>query len=223
MISDDALPQTLSYFIFNKLRWRIITGELAPGQMLREQELETQYGSSRGPIRESLRLLLQTGLVEHQQRRGFRVREYTPKEIENIYQLRATLEGMVVTSLEGLPLGPLVHTLEGRCKIMEAHYERNDIEGYFAENSRFHQCIIDYTENKALAQVLLYVNEISLPPRYKLLSENFPSRRSLTYHEEITAHLAAGDIAAAKAVTIQHIMENLGRVIQTFFRPAAAQ
>ena len=55
---NDSLPQTLSYFILNKLRWRIITGDLAPGQALREQELESDYGSSRGPVRESLRLAL---------------------------------------------------------------------------------------------------------------------------------------------------------------------
>ena len=70
---DETLPQTLSYFILNKLRWRIITGELEPGQPLREKELEADYGSSRGPVRESLRLLLQSGLVEHLPRRGFRV------------------------------------------------------------------------------------------------------------------------------------------------------
>lgn len=220
--ADEPLPQTLSYFIFNKIRWRIITGDLAPGQVLREQELESQYGSSRGPIRESLRLLLQTGLVEHQQRRGFRVREYTPDDVRNIYELRATLESMVIASLEGRNLGPLVHTLDGRCRVMQGYYEQQDVAGYFEENSRFHQCIIDYTENRPVSQVLFYVNEISLPPRYKLLSETFPSRRSLAYHEEITRHLETGDIAAAKRVTVEHIMENLGRVIQTFFRPAAA-
>ena len=62
---EEELPQTLAYFIHNKVRWRIIIGDLTPGQPLREAELQSQYGSSRGPVRESLRLLLQTGLVEN--------------------------------------------------------------------------------------------------------------------------------------------------------------
>lgn len=217
---DDRLPQTLSYFILNKLRWRIITGELKPGQPLREMEIEADYGSSRGPVRESLRMLLQSGLVETQPRRGFRVREYTPADVRNIYELRATLEGMVVAALEGRDLTPLCDTLRGRLKIMESYYKQKDTDKYFRENSRFHQCIIDFTENKPISQVLFYVNEISLPVRYRLLYEgSLSSRRSLDYHEEITACLEAGDIAGARAATEAHILENLERATALYEPP----
>ena len=210
---DDRLPQTLSYFILNKLRWRIITGDLKPGQPLREMEIEADYGSSRGPVRESLRLLLQSGLVETQPRRGFRVREYTPADVRDIYELRAALEGMVVAALEGRDLTPLCDTLRGRLKIMESCYKQKDMNEYFRENSRFHQCIIDYTGNRPISQVLFYVNEISLPIRYRLMHEGFLSRRSLDYHERITACLEAGDVASARAVTEAHILENLEQAV----------
>lgn len=211
-----GLPQTISYHILQKLRWRIIIGDLKPGQVLREQELESEYGSSRGPVRESQRLLLQTGLVEHQPRRGFRVRSYTADDIRNIYELRALLEGKTIDNLAGRTLDPLVETLEGRNKVMDACHKRRDLEGYFHENSAFHQCIIDYTENRPIAQVLAYVNEISLPVRYRLLTTAFPSRRSLGYHEEIVRHIGSGDLAKAKAVTEAHILENLDRAIAAF-------
>ena len=130
-------------------------------------------------------MLLQSGLVETQPRRGFRVREYTPADVHDIYALRSTLEGMVVAALEGRDLAPLCDTLRGRLKIMESCYEQKNMEEYFRENSRFHQCIIDFTENKPISQVLFYVNEISLPVRYRLMHEGFPSsRRSLDYHEK---------------------------------------
>ncbi len=210
---DESLPQTLSYFILNKLRWRIITGDLKPGQALREQELESEYGSSRGPVRESLRLLLSSGLVEHIPRRGFRVRRETREDIRNVYRLRAALEGMVIAALGGRDIAPLCDTLRGRCAIMEGYYKANDIEGYFRENSTYHQCIIDFTENRPIAQVLYYVNEISLPIRYKLLRESFPTRRSLDYHTEILRKLEAGDILDAKRLTEEHILENLERAV----------
>ena len=209
----DSLPQTLAYFILNKLRWRIITGELEPGQPLREKELEADYGSSRGPVRESLRLLLQSGLVEHLPRRGFRVRTYTPDEVRNIYQLRATLEGMVVAALDSLDIAPLCEKLRGRCAIMEGYHKAKDTEGYFRENSTFHQCIIDFTENRPIAQVLFFVNEISLPVRYRLLQKSFPTRRSLDYHEAIVGQLEAGNIQEAKRLTEEHILENLERAV----------
>ncbi len=213
---DENLPQTLSYFILNKLRWRIIIGDLEPGQALREQELETDYGSSRGPVRESLRLLLRSGLVEHIPRRGFRVRKETQEDVRNIYQLRATLEGMVIAALEGRDIAPLCETLRARCAIMEGYYKANDIEGYFRENSTYHQCIIDFTGNRPIAQVLCYVNEISLPIRYQLLQESFPTRRSLDYHKEIRRKLEAGNIQAAKSLTEEHILENLERAVSFY-------
>ena len=211
MQPDNELPQTLAYFILNKLRWRIITGDLQPGQALREMEIQSHYGSSRGPVRESLRLLLQNGLVEHQQRRGFRVREYSPEDIRNIYNLRRTLEGMVVSDLEGRDVTNLVQVLDGRLQIMEVCFRNKDIDGYFKENSEFHQAIIDFTENKPIAQALHYVNEISLPVRYRLMLSSFPTRRSLDYHYRIRDHLDQGNIEGAKALTEEHIMENLDR------------
>ena len=73
----NKLPTTISDYIFTDLREGIINGTLKPNQTLREEEISLRFGSSRGPIRESLRLLLQTGLVVHQPRKGFKVRDYT--------------------------------------------------------------------------------------------------------------------------------------------------
>ena len=94
------LPTTISDYIFTDLREGIINGTLKPNQTLREEEISLRFGSSRGPIRESLRLLLQTGLVVHQPRKGFKVRDYTPMQIRQIYTLRANLEGLVIMELE---------------------------------------------------------------------------------------------------------------------------
>ena len=125
MQPDNELPQTLTCFILSKLRWRIISGDLQPGQPRREMEIRSHYGSSRGPVRESLRLFLRNGLVEHQQRRGFRVRECSPEDIRNIYTLRRTLEGMEVNDLEGRDLTNLAQVLDGRLQLMEVCFKRD--------------------------------------------------------------------------------------------------
>ena len=155
---DDRLPQTLSYFILNRLRWRIITGELKPGQALRELEIEADYGSSRGPVRESLRMLLQSAWWKRNPGAGFVFARTPPQTCETSMNCGATLEGMVVAALEGRDLIPLCESLRGRLKIMESYYKQKDTDKYFRENSRFHQCIIDFTENKPISQVLFYVN-----------------------------------------------------------------
>lgn len=218
MIEAD-LPSTISTHIFRELRRQIIEGDLAPGRALREEEIREQHGSSRGPIRESLRLLLQTGLVEHQPRRGFRVRQYGPEDIQQIYELRAELEAQVIGGLAGRDLGPLVVALRGICAIMADLFARDDLKGYFHENGRFHGEIILFSGNRILSEVMDYVNEVSLPVRYRVLGDALPSRRSLTYHEMIVDLLARGDIETAMAETRQHILENVDRAVAAYTVP----
>jgi DNA-binding GntR family transcriptional regulator len=131
------LPTTISDYIFTDLRENIIDGTLKPNQTLREEEISIRFGSSRGPIRESLRLLLQTGLVVHQPRKGFKVRDYTPKQIRQIYTLRANLEGLVIIEFEGKDLNSLIATLKESNQRMEASFQKNDIYKYFQENIFF--------------------------------------------------------------------------------------
>lgn len=203
-----ALPRTLSLHLVGLLRHQIITGAYKPSQPLREQDIEAEFGSSRGPVRESLRMLLQGGLVEYAERRGFRVRSYTVADIENLYDLRASLEGMVIGSLAGASLEALIAELLDSNRRMAACYDNNDLEGYFTENQVFHDRLIAESGNRPVSEVMVYVNEVSLPVRYRLLRETLMSRRSLDYHERIVAHLASGDISAARRETEEHILCN---------------
>ncbi len=203
-----GLPKTLSNHLLDLLRWRIITGELAPGQAVREQDIEKEIGSSRGPVRESLRMLLQNGLVEYQERRGFRVRTYSVQDVLNLYDLRASVEGLVIASLAGRPLDPLTAELEASNRAMEQHFRANNIEAYFAENQVFHDRIISYTQNRPISEVMAYVNEVSLPVRYRLMKATLMSRRSFEYHERIIEHLKRGHIDRARRETEEHILVN---------------
>lgn len=216
---DTDLPSTISTHIFRELRRRIIEGDLLPGKALREEEIRDRFGSSRGPIRESLRLLLQTGLVEHQPRRGFRVRAYEAGDIRQIYTLRAELEAQVIGGLAGRDLEPLVSSLREICTAMVDLYEQDDLTGYFHQNGRFHGEIIRFANNRILSEVMDYVNEVSLPVRYRVLGDALPSRRSLTYHERIVDLLANGQIDTAMAETRQHILENVERAVAAYTLP----
>lgn len=202
------LPRTLSAHLVEHLRRRIITGDYRPGQALREQDIEREFGSSRGPVRESLRMLLQGGLVEYAERRGFRVRSYTVADIEHLYDLRASLEGLVIASLAGKPLTSMIADLNISNARMEGYFVDNDIEQYFAENQVFHDRIIAETGNRPIAEVMVYVNEVSLPVRYRVLRDALLTRRSLTYHERILEFLEKSDLNAARRETEEHILVN---------------
>ena len=130
--------------------------------------------------------------------------------------MRASLEVQLISELATKPLEPLLEALDQTCVVMRCHFEKKDLDAYFAENAKFHQMIIDFAENRILLEVLDYVNEVSQPIRYRLLGDALPTRRSLDYHEKLVALLRAGDIEQAKALVGDHILKNLERAIAIF-------
>ena len=75
-----------------QLREEILTGQLAPGQRLIEDQIRLRFAISRAPLREALRSLAQQGLVEHLPRRGMRVTELTATDIDQLFGIRRALE-----------------------------------------------------------------------------------------------------------------------------------
>ncbi len=84
-----------------RLRGEILSGALAPGERLVEEQLTRRFGTSRAPLREALRLLGQQGLVEHLPRRGVRVAELSARDIDELFGLRDALEQYAVRTALG--------------------------------------------------------------------------------------------------------------------------
>ena len=76
------------------LQARMISGELVSGTRLRQEALAEEFGVSRTPVREALRKLQASGLVEVQPHRGALVRAPSAREIRDAYEVRAELEGL---------------------------------------------------------------------------------------------------------------------------------
>src|SRR6478609_8348458 len=78
---------------YDAIRARVVAGEVAPGQWLRESAVADSLGLSRTPVREALRMLAIEGLIEMVPNRGARVVSWTSADIDEVYRLRALLEG----------------------------------------------------------------------------------------------------------------------------------
>ena len=86
---DDVLyAPSLVEVTTRRLRAEILSGELAPGQRLVEEQIVQRFAISRAPLREALRTLANQGLVEHLPRRGTRVTELSERDIDELFDLR---------------------------------------------------------------------------------------------------------------------------------------
>ena len=141
----------------------VLAGELAAGEKLNELGLAERLGVSRGPVREALRALAETGLVRLEKNRGVFVREISVAEADEIYELRATLDQMAGRKLARTIRPEQLEELHAVVKRMQDAAIRDDREGYHLANLRFHDALVEFAGNGKLLQMYRrLVNELSL-------------------------------------------------------------
>ena len=97
----DAAVGAASARVADYLRHAILTGEIGPGEWIRQEEVAERLGSSRLPVREALRMLEAEGLTEHERHRGARVPSLSMHEVDVIYKMREQLEQLAIA--ESIP------------------------------------------------------------------------------------------------------------------------
>lgn len=211
-----SLPETIPYFLADRIKAGIIRWRYPPGSSLREIDLAAEYGASRGPVREALRILELQGLVLHAPRRGFKVKHYTADDLRHLYRLRAQLEAEVIDALSTKQVDALCDGLDRINAVMRDSAARKDLEGYFLNNIEFHQLMIDSTESSVLRTILHQVNAMSLPVRFILLRDEFSGRSEYKYHRDITQAVRDRNFKLAKKMTVEHITVNMERVVDVY-------
>jgi DNA-binding GntR family transcriptional regulator len=185
--------ELLSDQIRNILIDEIASGTLPPGMGLDEQHLADRFGASRTPVREALRQLAVTGLVEIRPRRGVIVTQTTPERIMEMFETSAEIEAMCVR-LATYRITPLE-----RGKLIEMHdasaslVERGDIDGYDKFNLEFHEAIYSATHNVFMAEQAIAIRSRLKAFRRTQLRQPNRLTRSREEHDAIMSAIAQGD------------------------------
>lgn len=181
-----ALPVSLVEVAEHRLRAAILSGSLKPGDKIVEEQLCAEFGISRAPLREALRLLGQQGLVEHLPRRGARVTEWSATDILQLFALRHVLERHALEM--ALPLTePAVALLPVRAALDRMRCAVDELERDDAHRV-FHAAVVGLADNRQL--------DITLEPI--LLKLQLPMAMNL--REEARHHRADDGIARHQAI-----------------------
>jgi DNA-binding GntR family transcriptional regulator len=122
------------------LRGAILSGEIGPGEWIRQEEVAERLGASRLPVREALRMLEAEGLAEHERHRGARVPSLSMHEVDVIYRMREQLEQLAIAeSIPHLTEADVRH-LEDVQEQIEAlrHEDSADIARFLELDREFH-------------------------------------------------------------------------------------
>jgi len=197
--------QSLAYEVARRLSRLIEEGHLAPGTRLIEIDLSRQMGVSRGPLREALRILETTALVDNIPGRGSYVAALSRADAIDLYDLRVLLE---VEAARLAARSPSKEDLQTLCDLyaglLQAD-ERQDYSVLAGEDILFHQKIWAMAGNKRLKLVLDgMVNQIR---RYHSLQTHLyqTPMAGVTEHELILAAIQQKDPEAAASAMRKHM------------------
>ncbi len=145
---------TLRERLYEELVQMIISGELPPGAPLDERALIAKLSVSRTPFREAIGTLEKAGLVEIKPYRGFFVRALSRKEVDDLYELRKTLEAFAVRLAVPRMTDADVDRFETTLDAAVAALRAGDMAAYAAHDRVFHERIAALSDNHALVETL---------------------------------------------------------------------
>jgi DNA-binding GntR family transcriptional regulator len=203
----DALVRNASVAATELIREAIVDGRLEPGRRLKEEELARELGISRTPIREALLMLQAEGLVDAIPNRGAMVTVHTPEDLDDLYQLRALLEGYAARRAASRISDAQVETLRKSCERFDLLDPDTDLRGVVRENMLFHSAIFEAAGSSRLESMVRRVVELPLVYKSYIWYSPDQQRISVHYHRQIANALAARDAERAELIMKEHIFE----------------
>ncbi|MFC4076664.1 GntR family transcriptional regulator [Salinithrix halophila] len=212
MMLDGSLPNQIANFITEQ----VVSQKFKPGEQLREGELAEQFGTSRAPVREAFYILEVIGLVERLPRRGCFVKEYSYRELSDLFELRSLMEGMALERFDPQRSADHLQKMQEVVSSMRERVAQNNQDEYSRLNQIFHESIIRFRDSKLIETTYF---RISTPLRVLVnisFWENKSMERSLKEHEQIVEALLREDIGGAKTILEKHNLATIRRLEKYF-------
>jgi DNA-binding GntR family transcriptional regulator len=210
--TSGAVPSNRATEVYEELRKAIVEGAIRPNERLIESDLAERLNVSRTPVRESMMRLAGDGLITSH-RRGWVVREHSPEEVREVFEIRAALEGFAAhlaaqrASDQELEAVKAIHesyisTIEGSSR------------GHLVEhNDEFHEAVIAAAGNRLLAERIHANSQYYFIHRIAGFLSDEEVRASIRGHELLVSALLARDAANAEQVAREAVFRGLDKVL----------
>ena len=195
--------------VADQLRVRIFAHELAPGTWIDEQTLAKEFGISRTPLREAIKVLAAEGLITMKLRRGAYVTEVNRGDLEQIFTILSLLEGQAAKEAATKAQEKDLNDLDDmHLRLEKAAADRN-LDQFFEINVRFHERIIAIANNPWMTGVIADLRKVLKLQRKDSLSRSGRLQSSLSEHREILKALLKRDPIAAEQAMRTHLARGL--------------
>jgi DNA-binding GntR family transcriptional regulator len=189
----------------DKLRRLIVSGELAPGERLVENEIASRLQISRTPVRDALFCLQGEGLATPRGKKGLEVSGLSAQEIDQIYPLIAALEK---TALLACP--PFSTAKISRLRSINSRFSGvvGEAEKLIGLDRDWHTALLEQTENRMALPILARLGLLAERYERAYFDADANNRSSVRQHEEIIVHLEKDEIPRAADLVERHWLQS---------------
>jgi len=207
MSALSLAPRALYEEVAELLRQRIFKRELEPGSWIDELKLAEEYGISRTPLREALKVLAAEGLVTMKVRRGAYVTEVSDKDLADVYHLLSLLE----SDAAGVVAERASDAQRSELQALHAGLEAalDDRDRFFAVNEQFHMRLLEMADNRWRQQMVADLRKVMKLNRHNSLFKTGRIDESLGEHRAIMTALLARDAGLTRQRMQEHFRNGL--------------
>jgi DNA-binding GntR family transcriptional regulator len=200
---DNAARHSLATELFDTLKARILRWEYLPGHRFTEETLCKEFGVSRSPVREMMRMLEENGLVDKVPYRGCTVKQLNPQEISELYDVRLILEMAAIEQvvaharLDAAQATELYATWQALARVTS--YAEVDGASLADKDRAFHETLVGAAGNRTLLDMLRTINDRLHFIRMTDITTVERLWDTCRQHVQILDAVAAGDVNLARA------------------------
>ena len=207
MSALSLAPRALYEEVAELLRQRIFQRELEPGSWIDELKIAEEYGISRTPLREALKVLAAEGLVTMKVRRGAYVTEVSEKDLADVYHLLSLLE----SDAAGVVAERATEAQHAELQALHSELETSltDRDRFFAVNERFHMRLLEMADNRWRQQMVADLRKVMKLNRHNSLFKTGRIDESLAEHRAVMTALFTRDAALTRQRMQEHFRNGL--------------
>ena len=207
MSAITLTPKALYEEVAEQLRQRIFRRELEPGSWIDELKIAEEFGISRTPLREALKVLAAEGLVTMKVRRGAYVTEMSEKDLRDVYHLLSLLESDAAGVVAECATPEQQQTLRDLHAELES--AAGNREAFFSVNERFHMALLDMADNRWRSQMVADLRKVMKLNRHNSLFKQGRIEDSLSEHRAILDAMLSRDAEGTRRAMQAHFAQGL--------------
>ncbi len=200
-------PRALYQDVAERLRQQIFARQLEPGSWVDEMKLAAEFGISRTPLREALKVLAAEGLVTMKVRRGAYVTEMSRDDVAQVYHLLALIESDAAAQVAQGASDAQLERLARLHDRLERQVRQRD--AFFATNEEFHMTVLDIAGNRWALQTVSDLRKVMKLNRHHSLFKQGRLADSLAEHRAVMKAIQTHDAQQARALMQAHFDSGL--------------